>query len=693
MATDTPDAATTPVNTAAPVAAPAVPDPNTAVPTMPAAPNMPPNPPSNIAPTTNPADVPRAITARQAGWQNFRRGMASTTPQYTADANGNLTQTNKAPITKGGILGAILGGALQAVSAAASAQAPEGAKGYGAAMSAGAQSEYEKRLGEDNRARQIAQANLVNQQAVTKAKMENGLRAMQTAQVNQQMQHDDVRLKEEMKKAGIEDESAQDQIIKNRQDFQNTIGDTLAWAAANGGPAPIDTIGHETGAAHQLHGQAVPHVKAIMQNKVTLMPNGKTGKENSMLAFSTDDLSKPVPVGTPDLIMKQYTGTINSDGSLPQTETVVRADGKLTYGDVFAKLHGQMTMQKDLQQRYITSITAKSKANLENAQANMANEQAKQMKDMGGTAMPPGFVLSAAARSMSQADLQQTLAAQGVQAPSDFSELYAIGHFQDPLSILPQKLFKGMAGRTQEQAANFIHNFINPGFSAITAPAIMKQVQEYASTRPNTAGGNVLAYNTAVAHLGRMVDAATALKNHDVRALNAITNYYHLQTGAPAVTIFNTIHDALVGEVAKTYVGGKPDVGTMADVKASFNSSASPDQMLGYARNTAGLMQSKNAELATHYYNWTGHLNPDAVTDETVKVYNKLGVDPYAGLPQGAQAAPGATGNMNPTQVPTGVTPIPNPPARPATVGPHYIYGSGPNGLGWYDPTRIPVQK
>jgi len=646
-------------------------------------------PPANVAPLQSksvPPTAPLTPASRPSGWQNFRRGMESTTPQYSADASGKMTRTNPAPITKGGILGAILGGALQAVSAAASAQAPPGAKGYGAAASAGAQAAYERRISEDDRARQIAQVNLKNQQAVKAAAMENGLRAVQTAQITQQMQHDDVDFKEKLKQAGIKDESDQLALIKNRQDLADTIGTAQAWIANNGGPKPIDTIGHETGAAHKLHGQAAPHAKAIMQNKVTIVPNGQIGKGNGMLVFSTEDLSKPVPLGTPDLILPEYTGTINSNGSLPTTDTVIRADGKLTYGDVLARIHGQMAMQQQLQQRYITTIAAQSKANLENAQGRLANVEAENIKNLGLN-IPQGFTTPPNAFVMSQNELQQTLTAQGVPLPADFATLYGVAHYDIDLKAYPSRVIKGTGQKSEAQAVAQIRTLINPNFNEQTYSGIKKQVDEYASTRLGTAGGNIIAFNTATAHLGKLYEAAQALNGglqnpSNLRVWNTIVNQYGLQTGATPKTVFDTIQNALVGEVGKTYEGGKPDVGTVERLRDTFNSSASPAQIASFAKTTAQLMQSKNAQLAQQFFQWTGHLNPNAINPETEKTYKMLGLDPYAGLPQGAQAPVGATANQNPAQVPQFVPAKVQPP-RPANVPANAVYGSIGGQSGW----------
>jgi hypothetical protein len=63
-------------------------------------------------------------------------------------------------------------------------------------------------------------------------------------------------------------------------------------------------------------------------------------------------------------------------------------------------------------------------------------------------------------------------------------------------------------------------------------------------------------------------------------------------------------------------------------------------------------MQSKRNALIDQYYSYTGELPPNALDNTTNEAFKGLGLDPYHGLPQGAQVAQGVTNNSSPNQPP-----------------------------------------
>ena len=290
-------------------------------------------------------------------------------------------------------------------------------------------------------------------------------------------------------------------------------------------------------------------------------------------------------------------------------------------------------------------------ANKANADAAMAREQAKAINNLG-VQISPDFKKDPAVFYKSEDDLRSTLAAQNQQLPADFASLYSVGHYDGKLeSIFPARPYNrpGMPiQKSADEATNFIRTFINPAFDQKNYAAVQKMQEEYASTRPTTAGGNNIAYNTAVHHLGMAYDAAVALQNGNLPAVNGVANYFSQQTGKKVVPNFNAIKAALVGELGKTFKGGPPDIPERADLEKTINAAQSPDQLIhsGVLQTYAGLLQGKLQANDSHYFTISGRHPKGLSDDETQNVFQKLGVPLYS--QQGAQQQ----------QMPNGARPI-----------------------------------
>src|ERR1700682_2053567 len=116
----------------------------------------------------------------------------------------------------------------------------------------------------------------------------------------------------------------------------------------------------------------------------------------------------------------------------------------------------------------------------------------------------------------------------------------------------------------------------NPGrFAPVSAdvstPVIKQTLKEYASTKPNTAGGNIIAFNTAMAHLGLLNDAIDALGNGNMKIFNSIGQKYKEQTGSTVGGTFDTVKQAVSGELAK--VTGSLSQGEQEAIKGPLDKS------------------------------------------------------------------------------------------------------------------------
>jgi hypothetical protein len=176
------------------------------------------------------------------------------------------------------------------------------------------------------------------------------------------------------------------------------------------------------------------------------------------------------------------------------------------------------------------------------------------------------------------------------------------------------------------EVTSFIRQFINPTYDENKFGAMKEMEKEYASSRPNTAGGNAIAYNTAINHLGMLYDASVALKTNDIQKVNQITQWLSEQTGHNVKPNFDAIKAALVGEIGKTFKGGAVDIPEAERIEQTIEAYESPDQLInsGVIETYAKLMKSKADVLDDHYYTIKGR-HPENITQpSSVAILNKL---------------------------------------------------------------------
>lgn len=114
-------------------------------------------------------------------------------------------------------------------------------------------------------------------------------------------------------------------------------------------------------------------------------------------------------------------------------------------------------------------------------------------------------------------------------------------------------------------------------------------------------GKNVTAFNTAIAHAQQLRQAADALDNGDIRALNTIGNQIGFQFGSDKTTNFNVIKNALAGEISKVFKGGEATDAEIKAVQEPFSNANSPAQLKGAIDNAVHLMNSKRDALKQQY--------------------------------------------------------------------------------------------
>lgn len=109
-------------------------------------------------------------------------------------------------------------------------------------------------------------------------------------------------------------------------------------------------------------------------------------------------------------------------------------------------------------------------------------------------------------------------------------------------------------------------------------------------------GQMVTAFNTAQSHMQLLGQAAAALNNGNITALNSIGNSYAKATGSAAPTNFAAVKNALKGEVAKA-LAGNVTVSEQAELDKDFNDASSPAQIAGIIDKYTQLMQGKKDAL------------------------------------------------------------------------------------------------
>lgn len=131
-------------------------------------------------------------------------------------------------------------------------------------------------------------------------------------------------------------------------------------------------------------------------------------------------------------------------------------------------------------------------------------------------------------------------------------------------------------------------------------------------------------FNTATDHLKLLKEAATALNNGDTQLFNSLANRFATATGSPAPTNFDTIRNAVAGELAKTFKGAGASDEEIGLITGTVNNSQSPEQLYGSIDNDLKLMAGKMDALKGQYEaGKKGQPNFPSDVDDIIKALNK----------------------------------------------------------------------
>jgi hypothetical protein len=135
-------------------------------------------------------------------------------------------------------------------------------------------------------------------------------------------------------------------------------------------------------------------------------------------------------------------------------------------------------------------------------------------------------------------------------------------------------------------------------------PASIGFQTDKAVTRAFTSGNvanNINYFNTAVDHLKLLKQASDALNNGNIQVFNRLANSYAAATGDPAPVDFNTVKNAVAGELSKTFKGTGATDQEIEGINSTINSSFSPQQINGAIDYYTRLMDGKLNALKDQY--------------------------------------------------------------------------------------------
>lgn len=144
-----------------------------------------------------------------------------------------------------------------------------------------------------------------------------------------------------------------------------------------------------------------------------------------------------------------------------------------------------------------------------------------------------------------------------------------------------------------------------------------------------TQGQQINAINTAIGHIDQITTLAPQLNNSSFVAGNAINNRLKTAFGEDAATNFDTLKDALAGEVASVLSKGGATVSGISEAKEKIKNSSSPQQLAGYVKTLLPIMGSKLNALDYQYHQAMGENDPfTALSPEAKSILRKNGINP-----------------------------------------------------------------
>jgi hypothetical protein len=106
-----------------------------------------------------------------------------------------------------------------------------------------------------------------------------------------------------------------------------------------------------------------------------------------------------------------------------------------------------------------------------------------------------------------------------------------------------------------------------------------------------------IAFNTAIDHSQQLLDTIDALKNHDTKKLNSLTNFFKTEFGSAAVPTFDAVANAYNHEITSVIAKGHITDAEVAAGHAVLGDTASPEALRSVVTAYKQLAKSKRDEL------------------------------------------------------------------------------------------------
>lgn len=162
-------------------------------------------------------------------------------------------------------------------------------------------------------------------------------------------------------------------------------------------------------------------------------------------------------------------------------------------------------------------------------------------------------------------------------------------------------------------------------------------------------GNSARSLNTAVQHLDTARQAAEALNNGDVTALNKMRNAWKQQFGSDLPTNFDAIRQIVGQEVVKSIVPGGGGVGEREEAKNILSRANSPEQMSGAIAQIQKLMVGQLNSLRQQYQRTTSmdDFDQSFLMPETKEVMQRAGYQLQGSGGNSAPSGESATSSAN----------------------------------------------
>lgn len=120
---------------------------------------------------------------------------------------------------------------------------------------------------------------------------------------------------------------------------------------------------------------------------------------------------------------------------------------------------------------------------------------------------------------------------------------------------------------------------------------------------------SIRSFNVAQDHLSTLGELSAALKNNDTQAFNRLSQFIAQQTGSPAPTNFDAAKRIVADEIVKAVIGGRGALGDRKAADETLSRVNSPEQLMGVIDTYKKLINGQLGGLEKQYETATGKTN------------------------------------------------------------------------------------